>query len=160
MNKGTLTLLCGKMAAGKSTYAQRLCDDHAVICLSEDVWLAAHYPGQIHSFDDYLRYSAQIKPFIRQHVQALLRAGINVVMDFPANTVRQRAWFVDLCAEVHCQHRLIYLEKSDQHCLQNLAKRRNEQPDRRQFDNEEVFHQVTRYFEPPTASEGLNITVV
>ncbi|MGB0835765.1 MAG: AAA family ATPase [Psychrobium sp.] len=153
----TLYFLCGKMGAGKSTQAKELASEHNAILISEDDWLAAHYPEKIHSFDDYIRYSAQIKPFIKQHVQQLLAKGLSVVMDFPANMIRQRLWFTTLSQEVGCQHQLIYLDVSDEVCLRQIAKRRIEQPARAKFDTLEVFHQVNQYFEPPSAGETLNI---
>lgn len=153
----TLYFLCGKMGAGKSTKAKELANEHKAILISEDEWLAAHYPEKIHSFDDYIRYSVQIKPFIKQHVQELLAKGISVAMDFPANMKRQRLWFLKLSQEVGCQHQLIYLNVSDEVCLSQIVKRRIEQPARAKFDTPEVFHQVTQYFEPPSTDEAINI---
>nr|WP_256583759.1 AAA family ATPase [Pseudomonas sp. GW460-12] len=43
----TLHLLCGKIAAGKSTLAKELVAEHAAILLSEDTWLAQLYPGEV-----------------------------------------------------------------------------------------------------------------
>ena len=83
---GRLFFFCGKMGAGKSTRAKLLAAEHNAVRISEDEWLAAHYPGQIQTFDDYLALSQGIKPFIKAHVQQILRSGVHVVMDFPANT--------------------------------------------------------------------------
>ena len=48
----TLHLLCGKIAAGKSTLAKELVAEHAAILLSEDTWLAQLYPGEVLSVAD------------------------------------------------------------------------------------------------------------
>ena len=77
-------------------------------------------------------------------------------MDFPANTVKQRAWFKTLCAEVGCEYQFIFIDVSDKQCLAQIAKRRIENPERAQFDNEPMFKQVTQFFEPPSEDEGLN----
>lgn len=58
----------------------------------------------IQTFGDYIKYLSLIKPFVKSHVQNLLNAGVNVVMDFPANTVKQRAWFISLCSEINSEH--------------------------------------------------------
>ncbi|CAM4123522.1 AAA family ATPase [Shewanella aquimarina] len=158
--QGKLFFFCGKMGAGKSTKAKLIADENSAILLSEDEWLAAHFPQQIQSFDDYISYSNRIKPFIRRHVAQLINLGTNVVMDFPANTIRQRLWFASLCNELGCDHELVYLDLSDQQCLTHINKRRQEQPERARFDTEAMFHHVTQYFEPPTDDEGLNITLV
>lgn len=159
-NKGKLFFFCGKMGAGKSTKSRVLATGNNAVLISEDDWLTAHYPAQIKNFDDYIRYSNQIKPFVKSHVQNLLNVGVNVVMDFPANTVKQRSWFTSLCLEVGSEHELWYLDVTDDQCLLQIAKRRVEQPERASFDTEEVFHHVTQYFEAPTDSEGLRIVRV
>ncbi|QSX36564.1 AAA family ATPase [Shewanella sedimentimangrovi] len=153
----SLTFFCGKMGAGKSTHAKRLAQEKNAVLLSEDECLAAFYPDQIHSIADYLKYSALIKPFIKSHVQRILGAGTQVVMDFPANTAAQRRWFLALCREVGCDSELVYLNLTDEQCLAQIAKRRIEQPQRAQFDTEAMFYQISQYFEPPSAEEGLRI---
>lgn len=152
-----LTFFCGKMGAGKSTRAKIISAENDSVLISEDEWLSAHFPNQISTFDDYLRFSSLIKPFIKRHVQSILSAGVGVVMDFPANTKSQRVWFAQLCSEIECEHELIYLDLSDEQCLSQMAQRRLEQPERAHFDTEAVFSQVTKFFEPPTSSEGFNI---
>ncbi|GGD14665.1 AAA family ATPase [Pontibacillus salipaludis] len=154
---GTLYFVCGKMGAGKSTKSQQLAIDNNAVLLSEDEWLSSLYPDQIATFEDYLKYSAQIKPLVKKHIQNILSVGTDVVMDFPANTQKLRKWFLDLASEVHANHQLIYLNLSNEQCLLQIAQRRNEQPERAAFDTEEVFNHVTKFFEAPVASEGLTI---
>jgi len=155
--KGTLTFICGKMGAGKSTISKVLAAEKNAVLLSEDEWLTTLYPEQIQSFDDYLKYSKIIKPLVKSHVQNILETGTNVVLDFPANTKKQRSWFKHLSDEIGCGHVLVYLNLSDEQCLVHIAKRRTEQPERAHFDTETVFHHVTAYFEAPSLDEGLNI---
>ncbi|NVK56540.1 MAG: ATP-binding protein [Alteromonadaceae bacterium] len=159
-NPGKLFFFCGKMGAGKSTKSKVLAAQINAVLISEDDWLTAHYPSKIRTFDDYLSYSGLIKPFVKDHIQNLLRLGVNVVMDFPANTVKQRMWFISLCLEIHCEHELWYLDLTDEQCLAHISKRRVEQPEREHFDTEAVFHHVTQYFEAPTDSENLNVVHV
>jgi predicted kinase len=153
---GKLIFFCGKMGAGKSTRSKSLAVENNAVLLSEDDWLSVHFPKQIKTFDDYLKLSHQIKPFIKSLVQNILSTGSNVVMDFPANTVAQRRWFKQLCLEIGCEHELIFVDLSDEQCLSQIAKRCIEQPERAEFDTEEVFNHVTQFFEAPTNAEGLN----
>lgn len=154
---GTLYFFCGKMGAGKSTKSKQLALDHHAVLLSEDEWLSSLYPHQITSFEDYLKFSALLKPLVKKHVQNILSVGTNVVMDFPANTQKLRKWFLDIVTEVNASHQLIFLNLNNDQCLRQIAQRRNEQPERAAFDTEAVFIQVTKFFEAPEASEGLNI---
>lgn len=152
-----LILFCGKMGAGKSTLAIRKANELNAVFISEDDWLSTLYPDTINTFDDFIKHSNLLKPLIRNHAINILQTGTNVVMDFPANTKRQRAWFKQLVAETTAQVELFYLKASDVVCLQQIAQRQTEQPDRAAFDTEEVFHHVTKFFEEPDESEGLYI---
>ncbi|MCL9783450.1 ATP-binding protein [Vibrio sp. S4M6] len=154
---GKLTFFCGKMGAGKTTKSQLLSQETSAVLISEDDWLTTLYPDQIKTFDDYLLYSARLKPLVRSHVQNILQTGTDVVLDYPANTAKQRKWFMELSSEVGAAHELMFLERTDEQCLTHIAKRRVEQPHRAQFDCEDVFHMVTQYFEPPIESENLTI---
>ncbi|MEM7704758.1 MAG: ATP-binding protein [Pseudomonadota bacterium] len=157
---GVLLLVAGKMGAGKSTKSLQLSRERNAVRLSEDEWLAALYPGQVKSLDDYVRLSRQLKTAIRSHVVALLQRGTNVVLDFPANTVEQRRWLKVLADDAGAKHELIFLARSDERCLRQIAKRRTDQPDRAAFDTDAVFREVTQYFEEPSEDEGLTITVI
>jgi adenylate kinase family enzyme len=155
--KGTLIFFCGKMGAGKTTKAKQIAQDRNAVLISEDEWLESLYPSQITTFEDYLKFSGQLKPLVTSHVQSILRTGTNVVMDFPANTASQRKWFKTIFSEINAFHELIYLNISDEICLKQIAQRSIEQPERASFDTEEVFHHVTSFFEEPSTAEGFNI---
>ena len=157
MNPGSLTFFCGKMGAGKTTMALELANQPATILLSEDEWLAAIYPDEISNLDDYIHCSTRLKPLLKAHIQNLLNAGVSVVMDFPGNTRKQRAWFREIVLVGNFPHKLIYLDVS---CLQQIAQRALKQAERARFDTETVFHQVNSYFQPPSPDEGLNIEVI
>ena len=158
--KGTLIFFCGKMGAGKSTRAASMADELHGVLLSEDAWLARLYAEEIRDFNDYLRYSARIKPLVESLVPAIVDAGVSVVLDFPGNTRKQRSWFRSLIQQTAAPHRLIYCEAGDALCLGRLALRRQKHPERAGFDNEAVFRQVTKYFEPQGADEGFSVEVL
>jgi len=157
---GTLTFFCGKMGSGKSTMAYKLAEDIDTILISEDEWLNAFYPKEIHDLKDYLEYSARIKPLLTPHVIDILNSGVSIVMDFPGNTTKQRSWFKALLQNGNFTHKLIYLEVSDETCLQQIKQRNSFEPERAKFDTEEVFRKVTGYFEAPKEEEGFNIEVI
>jgi len=159
-HRGNLIFFCGKMGAGKSTKSKSVATERNAVLISEDEWLAKLYPDQITSFDDYIKFSGLLRPLIKVHVQNILRTGTSVVMDFPANTKRQRKWFNSLSIEVESKAELIYLKVNNALCLKQIAQRSIEQPSRAEFDTEEMFHHVTQYFEEPDTSEVQNIEVV
>jgi predicted kinase len=151
---------CGKMGAGKTTESIELSRQRNAVLLSEDEWLSAIYPNSINNLEDYVNYSGRLKPQMKKLVQSILVSGADVVMDFPANTVQQRQWFKSVFSEVDAPHELIYIEQSNETCLERIAKRRIEQPLRAVTDTEEMFDLVTRYFVVPKPDEGFNITII
>ncbi len=160
MKTGTLIFFCGKMGAGKSTRAAELARAPRTVLISEDAWLSALYPDQIHSLDAYISRAQRLRAPIKPLVQSVLSAGTNVVMDFPANTVRQRAWFRDIFENAGASHRLEFIDVADEVCLARIALRRTEQPERAATDKVEMFERVTAYFEPPLAEEGFHVVRV
>ena len=151
--QSSLIFFCGKMGAGKSTKSKSVATERNAVLISEDEWLSKLYPDQIKSFDDYIKFAGLLRPLIKAHVQNILRTGTNVVMDFPANTKRQREWFTRLSVEVEAKSELIYLKVNNELCLKQIAQRSIEQPSRAAFDTEEMFYHVTQYFEEPAPSE-------
>ena len=151
-----LHLLCGKIAAGKSTLAARLAMAPTTILMAEDVWLARLYPGEIASLEDYAHCSRRLRAAIGDHVEALLRAGLSVVLDFPANTLDQRRWLKALVEGSGADHRLHLLEVPDSVCKARL-RRRNAEGGHEFAATEAQFEAVTRHFVPPSPDEGLTV---
>jgi predicted kinase len=86
----TLYLLCGKIAAGKSTLARRLASRPVTLLVSEDHWTSNLFADDLRTIDDYGRYSARLRAAMGPHIVAILRQGLSIVLDFPANTVGNR----------------------------------------------------------------------
>jgi len=145
------------MGAGKSTKSRQVAAEKNAVLISEDEWLETLFPAQISTFEDYLLFSKRLKPLLESHVENILRAGTNVVMDFPANTRKQRDWFRLLISNAESPYEFYYLKATDELCLKQIAQRQVEQPKRALFDTEAVFHQVSKYFESPNENEGFKI---
>lgn len=160
MAHGTLYIFCGKMGAGKSTRARELATQKNAVLLSEDDWLHALYPDQITSLEDYIHYANLLKPQIKQLAQSVLATGADVVMDYPANTLAQRAWLRRIFSEIAAPHLLVYLPVPDQVCLERIQLRRLSEPSRAATDTEAMFHAVTKHFVEPTPKEGFALTVL
>ncbi|MFO1253584.1 MAG: ATP-binding protein [Inhella sp.] len=92
----TLYFVCGKTAAGKSTHAKALAVQKNALLFVQDELLEMLYPGEIRVLADFERCSARLRAALAPQIEALLRLGLDVVLDFPANTLKQRAWFREL----------------------------------------------------------------
>jgi predicted kinase len=111
-----LHIVCGKIGAGKSTLTKRLAAAPATVLISEDDWLAALYPDEIHTLADYVRCSGRLRQIMAVHVEALLVSGMSVVLDFPANTLNSRAWARGIFEKAGVAHRLHFLDVPDAVC--------------------------------------------
>jgi predicted kinase len=149
-------MVCGKIAAGKSTLASRLGRSNGTILVAEDAWLEALFADQLSSLSDYARCSSRLRRIIGPHISSLLRAGVSVVLDFPANTVEQRGWCRGIFEAAGASHRLHVLEASDEFCLARL-RARQANGDHPFAVTEEQYRQFARYYEPPSPEEGFNI---
>ncbi len=154
----TLHLLCGKIAAGKSTLARELAANPQTVLISEDVWLAALFADQLTTGVDYLRCSKKLQQAMTPHVVALLAAGISVVLDFPANTTEQRVWMRALIAQTATAHQLHVLDLPDEVCLTRLHAR-NASGTHPFEVSDAQFRSFTKRFAPPTPEEGFCLVV-
>lgn len=151
-----LHMLCGKIASGKSTLAARLAAARATVLVSEDVWLAALYPGTLSTLQDYVRCAGRLRAAMGPHVIDVLDAGLSVVLDFPADTPEQHGWMAGLVSRSGAAHRLHVLEVPDAVCLDRLHAR-NARADHPFAVTDAQFHAVTRHFAPPTPEEGFSV---
>ena len=156
MEEPTLHLMCGKIAAGKSTLTAALGARPNTIVVAEDDWLARLYPGEQNSLDDYIRNSTRLRGAMAPHLVALLRGGLSVVLDFPANTLVSRAWMRTLIEEAGVAHQLHWLDASDETCKARL-RQRNASGEHAFQVSDEIFDLFTSHFVPPEADECFNV---
>ena len=119
----TLYLLCGKIAAGKSTLARRLAEHPATLLITMDPWMSILFPIENRTIEDFARLSARLRAAMGPHVVDILRQDLSVVLDFPANTVSWRSWMRSLISEARVAHELHVLDFPDAICKERLRQR-------------------------------------
>jgi len=149
-------MMCGKIAAGKSTLSARLGEVTNTIVISEDRWVVDLYPDEIKSVAGYFVRSAKLRQTLKPHIVSLLRAGVSVVFDFHANTVASRLWMRSLFEEGHASHELHFLDVPDEVCRARMHARNASRADDYPTSDADFDH-VTSFFVPPDASEGFNV---
>lgn len=154
----TLHMLCGKIAAGKSTLASRLAGADRTVLISEDDWLNAVFADRMSSASDYVRCASKLRNIMGPHIASLLQAGVSVVLDFPANTVENRDWMRGIFEAAGARHQLHLLDPPDQTCLARL-RARNALGDHPFVVAEAQFHRFSKYFVAPSPDEGFNIVL-
>lgn len=152
----TLHMICGKIASGKSTLAARLAVQPKTLLVGEDEWLSRLYPGEIKTVSDYGRCAARLRDAMGPHLEQLLRTGVSVVLDFPANTPATRSWQRTIFENAGAAHCLHYLNVADEVCKQRLQ-HRNADGSHRYTTSDAEFDAITKYFVSPAREEGFNI---
>jgi len=154
----TLYLLCGKIGAGKTTLARSLASRPTTLLVSEDHWTSHLFSDDLKTIEDYGRLSARLRAAMGPHIVDILRHGLSVVLDFPANTVKQRRWMRSLIMDANVAHELHWLDIPDAVCMQRL-RYRNAGGEHPFHDSDVEFAQFTRYFVPPESDEGFHLSV-
>ena len=156
-NPAKLIFFCGKMAAGKSTLARELARREDAVLLVQDELLDCLFPGEITDIQRFVECSSRLNKALQPHICALLSKGISVVLDFPANTSAQRAWFRQLFEGANVQHELHYVDASDALCKNQLIIRSKDLPPGSPWTTDAEFEAVTAYFQPPSEDERFNV---
>lgn len=154
----TLHLLCGKIAAGKSTLAAKLASSRGTVLIAEDDWLNALFADDMSTASDYLQCASRLREILGPHISSLLNAGVSVVLDFQANTVESRVWMHDILETTNASHQLHVLAPPDDVCLERL-RNRNKQGDHPFAVTEAQFFQFSKHFVAPSPDEGFDIVV-
>ena len=152
----TLHLVCGKIAAGKSTLISQLGRAPNTLVVSEDHWLARLYPGEQNTLAEYARNSRRLRDAMTAHLIDLLGRGLSVELDFPANTPDSRAWMRTVFEGAGCAHQLHFLDVPDQVCKTRLQ-RRNSSGEHEFYVSDDDFDLFTSYFVPPSPEEGFEV---
>ena len=154
--KATLHMLCGKIAAGKSTLAAELAQRHGALLVSEDYWTFRLFGPEMHEVADYVRFSRRLRETMGPHLTELLGTGLSIVLDFPANTRATRAWMKGIYEAAGADHQLHFLDMPDDTCRDRLRER-NASGSHDFAATDEQFDLITSYFEVPGEDEGFEI---
>jgi AAA domain len=144
----TLYLICGKIAAGKSTLARRLATRPATLLISMDDWMSNLFPTENRTIEDFTLLSARLRTAMGPHVvcsisrQHCALARLDAIAD--SRGQRRARTSCPRCSDVICKERL---------------RQRNESGEHRYRVDEATYDQFMSYFVLPMPDEGFNIVV-
>ena len=116
------------------------------------------FETDVRTLDDFVRLSARLRAAMGPHIVDVLRQGLFVVLDFPANTVTYRNWMRSLITQAEAAHELHWLDVPDTICKQRL-RQRNAEGEHPYHVSEATYDLFTSYFVPPGPEEHFNIVV-
>ncbi|MCR9267759.1 MAG: ATP-binding protein [Alphaproteobacteria bacterium] len=153
MGRPTLHLLCGKIASGKSTLARELAAGPETLLVSEDAFMAALFPDEIHTLEDFRIRSARLETALKPHIAAILQEGLSVVLDFHANTRARRDWARTIVEAAGADAILHWIDVPDAVCKARL-RARNAAGTHEYAASDAQFDQFTAHFLPPQPEEN------
>lgn len=155
--RGKLYFFSGKMASGKSTLAKQLAEREDAVLMSQDALVEVLFPGMIVNVATYIEYAGRINKAVAPLVISILSKGVSVVLDFPANTLNQRAWFRGIIDAAGVEHELHFLDTPDEIAKAQLKARSAHLPPGTKWTTEEDYEMIASHFRAPSADEGFNV---
>jgi hypothetical protein len=123
-----------------------------------DDWMSVLYPTENRTIEDFARLSARLREAMGPHLVNILRQDLSIVLDFPANTLKWRAWMRSIIAAANVAHVLHVLDLPDAICKARLRQRNSSGEHRYQVD-EATYDLFMSHFVLPTPQEGFNVIV-
>ena len=116
-------LICGKICCGKTTYAQKICNENKAILLSVDEITLALF-GQ-HCGDKHDEYVERTEKYLLNKSLELIENNINVVLDWGFWTKLERLAVKEFYESRGIEYELHYIDVSEETWQYRLNKRNN-----------------------------------
>ncbi len=121
MSMAKVYLICGKICCGKTTYAQKLCDENNAVLLSVDEITLSLF-GQ-HCGDKHDEYVERTEKYLLYKSLELLPKSINVVLDWGFWTKAERQSVREFYKSRGIESEMHFVEISDDTWKHRLNKR-------------------------------------
>ena len=155
----TAHLMCGLVAAGKSTYARRLAAERRAFYASLDAWMLALHGIRFHE-PTYGPLADRCRLQIWEVARQVLHLGHDVVLDWNClHPERRRVWR-DRIEAAGFPVLLHFVDVDLDTAIARAAQRAASGDPTSYLLTEEDVRQHATIFVPPTAAEGLAFTVV
>ena len=159
MSEAVVHLLCGLNGAGKTTYARRLAAQLPAVRFGLDEWMLRLYPYR-YDTAEYAEQAEVCKELFWETAVQALHTESDVVLDWNQWSRARRADWRARAAEAGFAARLHYIRVPVETAVARAEARSVEGgPEAHVLDGAAVRH-LASIFEPPTAGEGLPMTVI
>lgn len=147
-------LICGKICAGKSTYAKKLARERSAVWLSCDDLMLSLFGEDIGALHD--RYHDSAEGFLLRQAAHIAGLGLPVILDFGFWGRSERAGITDRFRRQNLDVEWHYIDTSDQALFAQMKKRNDDiaQNGAREYLTDEgLIRKCIAAFEPPDRGE-------
>ena len=154
----TLHFIYGKPGAGKTRLARELAASTPAVLFIEDEWLVS-LCEPITSLAQYAESAHRVRAVIGPLATRILELGTSVVLDFAANTPRDRTWVRSIFEAACAEHVLHVLDVPDDECRHRVNARNDAKPAGLYFGHvsDAIFDAVLPHITLPTDAEGFTV---
>lgn len=156
----SLHLICGPVAAGKSTYARQLArQQHAVLLSLDEAMLKLH--GPIDGRDAFLSKQDLCRSYLLDLTADSLQNHVSVVLDWGFWKHQDRLALVSRFSRYGCPIEMIYLKTDAELRWQRLTLRNQNPGDGNHVIEQKDFAFFNSLFEEPRADDypGVTLTI-
>ena len=124
MRRGTIILICGKIASGKSFYAEKLMRERSAILFSMDELFEI---CKLDFFnDEHNKLYPRIQRYLYEKAAALTEFGIDVIMDSGFWSKQERKYVTHVLNQLKVPFEWHYIDISDNDWDRNIQERNND----------------------------------
>ncbi len=116
-----VTLMCGRICSGKSTYAQKLRRENRAVLLSVDEIMLTLF-GQ-HTGDRHDEYVEKLESYLFAKSLEIVETGTNVVFDIGLWTRSERDCAREFYRSHNVEYELVYIDVDDGEWRRRIEKR-------------------------------------
>lgn len=157
MGTGRVHLLYGLGGSGKTSRAKALCADGRGIRFTLDEWMIRLHPDLTFDAPGYGERTEVVKDLIWSVAEQVLRAGIDVVLDWNSWSRQRRAWAIERATAVGADVLLHRLPADVEEASARVEQRSLAlSPYAHRLTREHNEHLAT-LMEPPGECEGLRV---
>lgn len=148
-------ILCGKIASGKTTYANLLCEEANAMNLSIDDVMLKLYDNCLGP-EKHRKVMEQITAYFLTLIPQIFHKGCSVVLDYGYWTKSERDWIKEQCKNAAFPYEVHYLEIEEEIRLNRLHDRNlknMKQIERQYIIQDELQKRLDARFEIPNKDE-------
>ena len=156
----TLHFVYGLPGAGKTTLARELGETRRALVFIEDEWIAQVMTTPVASIEEFREIGGRVRALIAPIAERVLRLGVDVVFDFAANTVSDRAWVRGIFERAGAEHVLHVIDAAIEVCRARVQQRNRDRPAGVYFGevSDALFEAVVPRIVRPSDAEGFRIS--